>query len=110
MTNSDGLLSFSVPLNSDTIPQNISKLLFHAVAVDFPANETSKMMQPFNKLNVALTHSNLTSALAVQSVGQSTLKCDANSVVVYYSAKPGKVSIVLLRERERKLTERQMNR
>ncbi len=89
VTNSDGDLSFSVALNSESIPQNVSKLLFHAIATDFPANETSKMQQPSNKLNVALTHSNLTSALAVQSVGQSSLKCGPNSIAAYYSAKPG---------------------
>jgi hypothetical protein len=89
VTNSDGDLSFSVALNSESIPQNVSKLLFHAIATDFPANDTSKMQQPSNKLNVALTHSNLTSALAVHSVGQSSLKCGPNSIAAYYSAKPG---------------------
>jgi hypothetical protein len=93
VTNSDGDLSFSVALNSESIPQNVSKLLFHAIATDFPANDTSKMQQPSNKLNVALTHSNLTSALAVQSVGQSSLKCGPNSIAAYYSAKPGQLLI-----------------
>jgi hypothetical protein len=66
VTDADGSFDFAVPLNADALPRNITKLLVHAVAVDFPANETSKMKQPFNKLHVGLTHSNLTSALTVQ--------------------------------------------
>ncbi len=68
---------------------NLSRLSFHAIAVDHPANETSKMQQPFNKLKVSLTHSNLSSALTIQSIGQPKLQCDDNSIVAYYSAKPG---------------------
>ena len=89
-TKVDGSFDFSVPLNADAIPLNISKLLIHAVAVDHPANETSKMLQPSKNLDVILTHSNLTSALTVASVGQSKLKCSENAITVYYSAKPGK--------------------
>lgn len=92
VTNSEGLLSFSVPLKSESIPQNISKLLFRAIALDFPANETSKMQQPSNKLHVALTKSNLTSALAIQSARQPTVECGENSIATYYTAKPGEVS------------------
>ena len=97
VTKSDGSFDFSVPLNSDAIPQNVTKLLVHAAAVDFPGNETTKMQQPFNKLNVGLTHSNLTSALTVQSVGQESLKCGPNSIVTYYSALPGMCGMVQLK-------------
>ena len=71
------------------LKNNLSRLSFQAIAVDHPANETSKMQQPFNKLKVSLTHSNLTSALTIQSIEQPKLKCDDNSIVAYYSAKPG---------------------
>ncbi len=94
VTNPEGLLSFSVPLNSESIPQNISKLLFRAIALDFPANETSKMQQPSNKLHVALTKSNLTSALAIQSARQPTVECGENSIATYYTAKPGEALFV----------------
>ena len=94
VTKADGSFDFSVPLNSDSIPKNISKLIVHVVAIEHPANETSKMQQPSGKLEVSLTHSNLTSALTVASVGQSKLKCGENSITAYYSAKPGNIKFI----------------
>ena len=96
VTKADGSFDFSVPINSDSIPKNISKLIVQAIAVDHRANETSKMQQPSSKLQVSLTHSNLTSALTVARVGQSKLKCGENSITAYYSAKPGKIIINFL--------------
>jgi hypothetical protein len=92
-TKADGSFDFSIPLNADNIPKNISKLIVNAVAIDHPANETSKMKQPSQKLEVSLTHSNLTAALTVASVGQSKLKCGENSITAFYSAKIGKNKI-----------------
>jgi hypothetical protein len=66
VTKSDGSFDFSVPLNGDAIPSNVTKLLMDVTAVDFPGNETTKMQQPYNKLHVGLTHNNLTSGLTVQ--------------------------------------------
>ena len=48
------------------------------------------MKQPIEKLDIALTHANTSSALTIHNIKEgSDLKCDMNKIPVYFSAKPG---------------------
>ena len=96
MTNSEGTVDFSVSLGSN-ISEEVTKLSFKVTALDYLSNSTNGMKQPVEKLDIALTHANTSSALTIHNIKEgSELKCndadnenDMNNIPVYFSAKPG---------------------
>ena len=88
-TDKEGTVDFSVSLGSN-ISKEVTKLSFKVTALDYESNSTNGMKQPIEKLDIALTHANTSSALTIHNIKEgSDLKCNMNKIPVYFSAKPG---------------------
>ena len=84
----DGTLSFAVPIYD--VPRNVTKLSIKVKSLDAPANATIGILQPKAELNVALTHSNATSALTIlEEEDAASMGCGTNEVSVFLAAESG---------------------
>jgi hypothetical protein len=82
----DGTLKFSVPIYN--VPENVTKLSIKVNSLDAPAKKLIGILQPKAGLDIALTHSNSSAALAIyEEEDLLVMTCGNNVVPVYLSAK-----------------------